>query len=323
MEFNAAQDMLFSDTGIPDIFICDIMPSLPSDFVKVYIYGLFLCKNRKSAKPDEIAQKLGLSVDTLNAALVFLENEGLIVRTPTGISFCDIKAREIDRLYRRKEVSSPAEALSNTQFHQNRSRCIQSMNQMFFGGLMPGEWYTFIDNLFNQHRFNEDVMVSLFQYCKDRDALNRKYVGQVAANWARKNITSHLELDKYMETFQKTREVGYKISKALRLQRNLTVYEEECVDRWIDQYGFDMDVIELALKKTMGKTISFRYIDSILKNWHKEGLKNKEDVLAFTEKNAPRAKDQAAASKVPQASNFKQREYSSDFYEKIRKSSLK
>ncbi len=323
MEFNASLDMLFSDTGIPDIFICNIMPSLPSECVKVYVYGLFLCKNRKSAKPEEIAQKLGLSVDTLNAALVLLENENLIVRTPGGVSYCDIKAREVDRLYRRKEISAPADAISNTQFHQNRSRCIQSMSQMFFGGLMPGEWYTFIDNLFNQHHFNEDVMVSLFQYCKDRDALNRKYVGQVAANWSRKNITSHFELDKYMEAFQRTREIGYKITKALRLQRSLTVYEEECVDRWSNQYGYNMDVIELALKKTMGKSISFRYIDSILKNWHKEGLKTKEEVLANFEKNAATARDEAAASRVPQKSNFKQREYSSDFYDKIRKSSLK
>lgn len=322
MDFKVSQDMLFSDTGIPDIFICERMPSLPSECVKVYIYGLFLCKNNKTTKLEEIAEKLGLAKDTLNAALVFLENEELLVRTPSGISFSDIKAREVDRLYRRKEVSAPDDALSNTRFHQKRSRCIQSMNQMFFDGAMPGEWYTFIDNLFNQHHFDEDVMVSLFQYCKDRDALNRKYVGQVAINWSKKKITSHFELEKYMEAFQRTREIGYKISRALRLQRSLTIYEEECVDRWSEEYGYGMDVIELALKKTMGKSISFRYVDSILRNWFKEGLKTRDQVLQYSEKKTAAAKDEAAASKVPQKSNFKQREYSSEFYDKIKKSSF-
>ncbi|MBP7176733.1 MAG: DnaD domain protein [Thermoclostridium sp.] len=322
MEFRVTQDMLFSDTGIPDIFICELMPSLPPVCVKVYVYGLYLAKNNKSAKLEEVAEKLGLTKDELNAALVALENEELLVRTPSGISFVDTKAREVDRLYRRKEVSSPDEALSNTQFHQKRNRCIQSMNQMFFGGGMPGEWLTFIDNLFNQHHFDEDVMVSLFQYCKDRDALNRKYVGQVAANWAKKKITSHLELEKYMEAFQRTREIGYMISRALRLQRSLTIYEEECVNQWSGEYGYDMDVIELALKKTMGKSISFRYIDSILRGWYKEGLRTKEQILLYSEKKSFSAKDEAAAAKVPQKSNFKQREYSSEFYDKIKKSSF-
>ncbi|NLN64576.1 MAG: DnaD domain protein [Clostridiaceae bacterium] len=323
MEFKATQDMLFSDTGVPDIFIYDYMPSLPSECVKVYVYGLFLCKNNKSAKLDEIAVKLGLSLDTLNAALVFLENENLLVRTPSGITFTDIKAREIDRLYRRKETSPPSEAISNTQFNQNRNRCIESLNQMFFSGLMPGEWYTFIDNLFKQHRFNEDVMVALFQYCKNRDAMNRNYVGQVAANWAEKNITSHLELEKYMEAYQKTREIGNKIAKALRLNKSLSIYEEEYVNKWTEQYGYDMDVIELALKMTVGKKLSFRYIDSILTNWFKEGLKTKEQIMSWSSKKAPSAKAEAAASRIPQRSNFKQREYNNEFYEKIRKSSLK
>jgi DnaD/phage-associated family protein len=324
MEFKATWDMLFSDTFVPDVFICDIMPSLPSDCVKVYLYGLFLCKYNKRAKTSEIAEKLGLTEDALNASLVYLEDMNLIVRTPTGISFVDIKAREIDRLFRRKEVSSPDEALSNTMFNQKRNRCIQSMNQMFFNGVMPSEWYTFIDNLFNQYHFDEDVMVSLFQYCYDRGALNRNYIGQVASNWSKRNITSHFELEKYMEAFQKSRELGYKIAKALRLHRSLTVYEEEYVDIWTNQYGYDMDVIEIALKQTTGKSrLNFRYINGILTNWFKEGLRTKEDVCSYILTKQASAKNEAAASKVPQKDNFKQRKYSSEFYDKIKKSAFK
>lgn len=324
MEFEAARDMLFSDTPVPDVFICDIMPALPSDCVKVYVYGLFLCKYNKKATLDEIAKKLGLSRDALNAAMVFLENENLLVRTHTGIHFTDIKEREISRFYRRKDVSSPGEALSNTQYNQRRNQCIQSMNQMFFQGSMPGEWYTFIDNLFTQYHFDEDVVISLFQYCYNRDALNRKYIAQVASNWSKKKITSHFELEKYMESFQKTKDLGYQISKALRLNRSLTVFEEEFVEIWANQYGFTMEIIEVALQRTTGKSnLSFRYIDKMLSEWHGAGLKTKDEVIAHTVKKPASAKTEAAASKVPQKNNFKQREYSSDFYEKIKKSTFK
>jgi len=324
MEFQLARDMLFSDTPVPDVFIYDIMPALPSDCVKVYIYGLYLCKYNKSATLDEFAKKLGMSRDTLNAALVLLENEELLVRTHAGIIFTNVKDKLLSRLYRRKEESTPEEALSNTQYNQRRAQCIQSMNQMFFQGSMPSSWYTFIDNLFKQYNFDEDVMISLFQYCYNRNAMNRKYIGQVASSWAKRNITSHIELEKFMEVFQRTRDLGYQIAKVLRLHRSLTVYEEEFVDIWANQYGYGMDIIELALRKTSGKSnLNFRYIHKILTDWYNEGLKTKEAVISYLYRKDPAPRDEAAATKVPQKSNFRQREYSNDFYEKIKKSSFK
>jgi len=324
MEFQLSRDMLFSDTPVPDVFIYDIMPSLPSDCVKVYIFGLYMCKCNKSITLDDFAKKLGMSRDALNAALVLLENEELLVRTHTGITFTNVKDRLLNSLYRKKEESTPDEVLSNTRHNQRRAQCIQSMNQMFFQGSMPSAWYTFIDGLFSQYNFDEDVMISLFQYCYNKNALNRKYIGQVAASWSRRNITTHIELEKFMEVFQKTRDIGYQIAKVLRLHRSLTVYEEEFVDIWVNQYGYDMDIIELALRKTSGKSnLNFRYIHKILTDWYNEGLKTKEAVIARLSRKETTPKDEAAAAKVPQKNNFRQREYSNDFYEKIKNSTFK
>ena len=324
MEFQLSTDMLFSDTLVPDVFINDIMPSLPSDCVKVYIYGLYLCKYNKSISLDDFSKRLGMSRDSLNAALVLLENEELLVRTHTGITFTNVKDKLLSRLYRKKEESTPEEALSNTQFNQRRSQCIQSMNQMFFQGSMPSSWYTFIDHLFSQYNFDEDVMISLFQYCYNKNAMNRKYIGQVAANWAKRNITSHIELEKYMEVFRRTKDLSYQIAKVLRFNRSLTVFEEEFVDIWANQYGYGMDIIELALKKTSGKSdLNFRYIHKILTDWHDAGLKTKEDVIAYLSRKETTARKEVAAAKVPQKSNFNQREYDNDFYEKLKNSSFK
>lgn len=324
MEFQLSKDMLFSDTPVSDVFIYDIMPSLPSDCVKVYLYGLYLCKYNKSATLDEYAKKLGMSKDTLNAALVLLENEELIVRTHSGITFTNVKDKLVNRLYRKKEESTPEEALSNTQYNQRRNQCIQSMNQMFFQGSMPSSWYTYIDGLFSQYNFDEDVMISLFQYCYNRNAMNKKYISQVASSWAKRNITSHIELEKYMEVFQRTRDLSYQIAKVLRLHRSLTVYEEEFVDIWANQYGYKMDIIELALKKTTGKSnLNFRYIHKILTDWHREGLKTKEAVVTYLSKKETTPKGEAAVAKIPQKSNFRQREYSNDFYERIKNSTFK
>ena len=102
------------------------------------------------------------------------------------------------------------------------------------------------------------------------------------------------------------------------------MFEEEYVDVWANQYGYDMDVIEIALQKTSGKSnLSFKYIHKILSDWHKENLKTKDDVLNYIASKPSTAKAEAAVSKVPQSNNFEQRQYSDEFYEKIMKSTFK
>ena len=39
------------------------------------------------------------------------------------------------------------------------------------------------------------------------------------------------------------------IAKKLNLYRKLTTYEEEDIVKWTENYGYSMDVIEIALKK--------------------------------------------------------------------------
>ena len=134
MQFEAIKDILFSDTLVPDIFIGDIMPTLPSDAVKVYLYCVFLSKYGKEARPDDIAAKMGMSVESINTAFTMLEREGLIIKTPQVITIIDLKEREISKLYREKTSSDADEAVSRTSINFKRNQCVDSINKMFFQG---------------------------------------------------------------------------------------------------------------------------------------------------------------------------------------------
>ncbi|MCX7773136.1 MAG: DnaD domain protein, partial [Clostridia bacterium] len=281
MQFEVVKDILLSDTLVPDIFLSDVMPRIPADAVKVYLYCIFLSKYKKEARPEDLAAKLDLSLDTVNAAFLILEREELILRTPQVISITDIKEREILKLYKRKTTSEADQALSKTVTNVRRNQCIDSINKMFFQGLMSPSWYTSIDNWFESFRFDEDVMVSLFKYCYDNNALNAKYIEKVGATWSQKGITNHWELEKYMEACEKTKEIGRTISRALRLGRSLTSYEERYLDIWLNEYAYDMPLIEEALERTAGKANpNFKYIHSILTAWNKEGIRTREQLKA-------------------------------------------
>lgn len=326
MQFEMVKDILLSDTLVPDIFLSDIMPRLTPEAVKVYLYCIFLSKYHKEARPEDLAARLDMSLDSVNAAFIILEQEELIVRTRDMVSLTNIKEKALSRFYRKKTTSDlEPEDQQKNQANIKRNQCINSINKMFFQGLMAPGWYAAIDNWFATFRFDEDVMVSLFKYCYDNNAMNIKYVEKVAVTWANHGITSHWELEKYMEACEKTKEIGKTIAKALRLGKKLTAYEEKYLEIWLNEYGYDMPIIEEALKLTVGKSTPFKYAHNILTNWNKEGIRNMEQLKAYLEASAEKrnkGKGAAQKGKVAHRDNFQQHQYDDEFYDNLEKLSI-
>jgi len=83
-----------------------------------------------------------------------------------------------------------------------------------------------------------------------------------------------------------------------------------------------MAVIEEALKRTAGQTNpSFRYIDAILAAWHKDGIKNAEQLKAYLE-TAPEQSKGQVSKKTGRRNNFQQRQYDDEFFEKLNRSNI-
>lgn len=66
--------------------------------------------------------------------------------------------------------------------------------------------------------------------------------------------------------------------------RTLSPIEYEIVKAWLE-HNMSVELIECALKEaTMNGVSNLRYIDKILYEWGKKGIKNKQDVEKYTEK---------------------------------------
>jgi len=324
MVFDTNFSILYSDTLIPDVFISEYMPSLESDFIKVYIYCLFLSKYKKTPSSEEIAKTLELQPSRVKDALARLEELGLISRSVNDnmITINDIKEKEIKKVYRAKTTSTPEEAELSNERSKRRSKFISSINNAFFQGVMSPSWYTDIDAWFDKYQFEEDVMYALFKHCYDYKGLSRQYITKVADNWYSKNIRNSFDLDKYSMEAQKIKDIRGMIMKKLRKQGYLTEYEEAYVEKWVSEYGFDSDIIELALRRTTSAVKpSFEYINKILTDWHEKGYKTKEEIIAAQEsaKAAKSSRQKTKDTAIPQKGNFDQRKYDDEYFDKLYK----
>lgn len=131
--------------------------------------------------------------------------------------------------------------------------------------------------------FSTDLIDYLLAYCADKDKKNFRYIESVAINWAEEGITTPEEAKAHAGRYDKS---VYMVMRALGKSSTPTDKEAAYVRRWINELGFNMDIIMEACDRSVMSTDKnrFAYTDTILKNWHKEGVNTRLDIDALDAK---------------------------------------
>lgn len=299
--------MLFSYTNLPDIFITEYLSEASGDFIKVYLYIIFLSKYNKDIKINDLSKKIALPFNVIQDALKYWEEAGVITKKGTGYIVNNLQEVELNKLYSPK-VQVSKESVQNMQKDKSRSHAIEAINNNFFQGIMSPSWYGDIDLWFKKFGFDEEVMIALFGYCFEKSALHRNYVKAVAEAWHSYNIKTFAELDEYYENQEKMNKIKKSISKKLGLNRNLTQYEEAYIEKWIQEYKYNLEIIDLALKKTTSKSNpNFDYIDKMITDWHDRNLASSEDVKTYLLEFKNKTKQIKELEKKTNYQNYEQR----------------
>lgn len=310
--------MELSDTLVSDLFILNHMVSLEEVDIKVYLYLLFLSKTQTELDNTALAKKICITENELSFSLDRLQTEELIIKTSQGFNIVDLKEVEVNKSYIPK--MEPKVNRVQTELEKKRIAAAEAINESFFQGIMSLGWYTDIGTLFKNYSFSEEVMIALFHYCQERKALNKKYVYAVAENWYNGGVKTFEQLEEFLESYDEIQKIKQKIIKALRLNRNITKYEEQYINSWVKDFGYNFSIIEEALKRTVSianPTIS--YINGILSNWYKKGYKTIEDLKnaekEFEQKkceknNIYNSRNNSKESNSTKFKNYEQRKYS-------------
>ncbi len=301
--------LLFSETTIPDIFFSEYLSELPSDYLKIYLYILFLSKYKKDIKLNDLSRKLNIPLKSINDGFKFLEEHKLITKKTNGYIVTDLQELTLHKLY------SPNLTLTKDKLEQNsknksRVKAIEHINNMYFQGIMGPSWYNDIDLWFTKFEFDEQVMIALFDYCYKRSALHKNYVQTVAEAWSSNKVKTWNDLDKYSEKQQNLSKFKKTIAKKLGKYNGLTQYEEAYIENWVLNFGYDMNIIEIALKRTTFKqNPTFEYINNIITDWHERNLKTPDEINAFIEQRKKQEKNTKNLKQQVSKANYDQRNY--------------
>lgn len=303
------KQLLFSETVIPDIFFAEHLPQISGDYLKIYLYLVFLSKFKKDAKINDLSKKLSLPVKAINDGIKYLEDNNLILRKTTGFIVVDLQEATLNNLYK-PNLTQSKETIEQVSKNQSRAKAIEHINNMYFQGIMGPTWYNDIDLWFRKYNFDDQVMIALFDYCYKRSALHKNYVHAVAEAWGFNKIQTWSDLDAYDLKQEKLKKLKILIAKKLGKHNGLTQYEEAYIENWYLDFGYDMNVIEIALKRTTYKqNPTFEYINSIITDWHERSLKTPEQIEAFLEQRKKQSKDLKEMKSQVSKANYEQRQY--------------
>ncbi len=303
------KSLLFSETTIPDIFFSEYLSELPGEYLKIYLYIIFLSKYGKDIKLNDLSKKLNIPLKTINDGFRFLEERKLVTKKTNGYIITDIQEFTLHNLYT-PNLTMTKEKVEQTAQNKSRAKAIEHINNMYFQGIMGPSWYNDIDLWFRKFNFDEQVMIALFDYCYKRSALHKNYIQTVAEAWSSNKVKTWNDLDKYYEKQESLSKFKKTIAKKLGKYNGLTQYEEAYIENWVLNYGYDMNIIEIALKRTTFKqNPTFEYINNVITDWHERNLKTPAEVQAFIEQRKKQDKNIKDLQNKVKKTNYDQRQY--------------
>ena len=252
---------------------------------------------------------MSLPVKTISDGLKFLEEAKLILKKTTGFIVIDLQEVTLNNLYK-PNLTQSKETVEQISKNKSRAKAIEHINNMYFQGIMGPSWYNDIDLWFRKYNFDEQVMIALFDYCYNRSALHKNYVQAVAEAWGANKIQTWNDLDIYDQKQEKLKKIKNTIAKKLGKYNGLTQYEEAYIENWVLDFGYDMNIIEIALKRTTFKqNPTFEYINNIITDWHERSLKTPDEITAFIEQRKKQSKDLKEMKAQVSKANYEQRKY--------------
>ena len=157
--------------------------------------------------------------------------------------------------------------------------------------------------IYDKLNFDTELIEFLIEYCVTMGKKNSRYMEAVAIAWYKEGIKTKAEAKAQTDM---TTGLVKSIYKLLGVRnRYPTNIEMNLIDVWTKQYGFSDEMVEYAAQiavEARPASANFKYINGIMENWYRNGVRTKADVerlnKEFAENNARRAAEAKAGKSV-------------------------
>ncbi|WP_044976460.1 DnaD domain protein [Ruminococcus sp. HUN007] len=156
-------------------------------------------------------------------------------------------------------------------------KAVLDMAQQILGSTIN---HTMMRSIIWQHEYlglKPDVILMLLTYCTSIGKTSTTYIDTIAADWSQNDINTAEKADAEIARRTAAHTFTAKMASEFGLKRKPTPEQQLIFDEWIAK-GFDTDLIACACERAVdqGKPLTVKYVNGILTNWEKLGIRTRE-----------------------------------------------
>lgn len=302
------RDIMLHSTSVENLFISELLPIAPGDYVKVYLFGLMNAEYECSVDKETASRVLGIEAEEIENAWAYWEDKGAVIReydSETGgykivfvsqiemfygggayaISAPQDKEAEFEsapseEIIEEKKPEKPVDFLDDdaAMIVELELRALFTSYEEATGRPISRKESDKIRSAINVYGVMPDVFSYAIKYCSEIEKYNIDYISTVALRWTEEGCKDISQVKELLDRESKRTAAYARIFKELGFSRMVSPGDREIMSRWFDEMNFKMsDVLEACRKSAGLREPSLRYVDKILENKYKEAGGVKQD----------------------------------------------
>lgn len=255
----------YGSLAVDNLFFQDYLPGAKGDYVKVYLYGLYLCQHpAEDMSLPALGQELGLTAAEVEAALRYWERRRLVsrvsdsppeyvFRSPAQVALSGAAEMEADAAY--VAFSEDVYAL----FGDRRKVRPADISLCW-------EWVQ------DMNLPQEVVMMLLSHMISSRGIqFSFRSAQAEAARMGAEGVASAEDAEAYFTHSRSVQDGARAVLRQLGKKRAPSQNELDLYRKWTDEWAYTPDAILAACEETTKGDPTFAYLDGILKGIRQRG----------------------------------------------------
>lgn len=258
---------------------------------------LILSSNGKSTSKD-IAKALGCTESDADDFLDFWVEEGVLSKdgkTVEATAPVNVAPAKPEKKPVKKMSAVPVPTLSPKEIvsvcaNDPTLTALMHESQEVMGKTLSHTEQELIVNMVNYYGLPSEIVVTILHYYKSQKekgrAVGTAYIAAMAKNWSEEGITTLDAADEKLKDIENTNRLWSKVVDLSGIRhKSPTVKQREMVKAWFSDFSTDMIALACDAMKENTDKPTLNYVDKVLKNWKKKGIKTPDDVNADHEKH--------------------------------------
>ncbi len=289
------------------INLISLLRNTDNDIISIIINDIYALSRSRDKALDEVAPAAAVAAGS--AALPKQEE-------PPALP--EEKEPNQNRLFEKPTYSeAQIKQLTNT----DEVKWLLNIIEIYLDRLIKPMDLQLILYLYESVGFSAELIMYLYEYCVSKNKKNPSYIEAVALSWAEEGIDTVEKAEAATALYNSNYNA---VNKAFGLNRAPGQVEKQFIHKWLNKYGFSIEIIVEACNRTILLTQKpdFKYADKILENWHKKDVRELAQITRLDEehsKNAAlKANNKSGTAPKPSQNNrfnaFPQRTYTEEDY---------